>query len=212
MRDDASIRSRGARRAPSAADEQRVDAVLAALAPENATSAQVPEAVLAAFAAQAGQDRRGRSGSRRRAPRVGRAAPIKAAVVVLALSSGTMAAAVADVLPAPAQRAAHSLFGSWGVPAPHSHGSGSDSPSSPTPGASVTGSPGGGSARASSAGPEATSSAGGSCTGTNTHGADAAHCAASAAAGDAASPAGSAHASRGAGHGHTPTPHGSASH
>jgi hypothetical protein len=43
---------------------------------------------------------------------------VKTAAVVLVLSGGTVAAAAGDALPGPAQRAAHELFGSWGVPAP----------------------------------------------------------------------------------------------
>lgn len=49
---------------------------------------------------------------------MGRALAVKSAMLVLALSGGTMAAAAADALPGPAQRAAYNLFGSWGVPAP----------------------------------------------------------------------------------------------
>jgi hypothetical protein len=59
------------------------------------------------------------------------------------ISSGTAAAAAADVLPSPAQRAVHSLFGTWGVPAPRSsHGAKTVPPSTPAVGTAATDMPG----------------------------------------------------------------------
>ena len=191
--------------------ENRVAAVLAALAPQDATDAAVPEAVLAAFAVHAdpdeeraaAPDRGRRSGARPR--HVGRAAAVKAGVVVLAISSGTAAAAAADILPAPAQRAAHSLFGSWGVPAPRaSQGPGTVSPSAPAAGTPMTGAPGAGAAQSSAAHPGATPSTGRDCSAANTHAANP-HCT------DTAT-AGAGHATKNAGNGHTASPHSSAAH
>jgi hypothetical protein len=160
--------------APLGPREQRVAAVLTALAARDGSAAadeadavgrsdgavptevlaevpaEVPAEVLAAFAQQAARDGRTRGGARTRragtrgaacpdrrpgswAWRAARAAAVKAVVVVLAVSSGTVVAAAADILPAPAQRAAHSLFGSWGVPAPDRQGgAGTPSPSAPS--------------------------------------------------------------------------------
>lgn len=216
MRGDSSISSRGARRLleaapPTDAREEQVAAVLTALAPLDATDTAVPEAVLAAFAAHADPDLvRGavpglgrRSGVR--AWHVGRAAAVKAGVVVLAVSSGTVAAAATDSLPAPAQRAAHSLFGSWGVPAPHSSpGAGTVSPSAPAAGTPLASAPGGGAAQSNAAHPGVTPSTGHGCSATNTHAA-AAHCT------EAATP-GSGHATKNAGNGHTASAHSSAAH
>ncbi|HTJ69900.1 MAG TPA: hypothetical protein VL551_20350 [Actinospica sp.] len=186
-------------------------AVLTALAPEDAGGAAVPEAVLAAFADHArnaptrqhAAEDGGRRRSGARTPRVAWAATIKAGVVVLAISSGTIAAAAADILPATAQNAAHSLFGSWGVPAPHTnHPSGTVSPSpsisSPAAGASGT---------ATTARPSATystsmSPSGNACPDASTR----AHCGASAGADSASAAAGATNATKGAEHGHTPTP------
>jgi hypothetical protein len=101
---------------------------------ENTVRNAVPAPVLEAFARQAAEaaaarPRPVRSGSRSgaasgvRSRRVRRALTVKAAVV-LVLSGATVAAAAADALPAPAQRAAHELLGSWGVPAPGVHRAG----------------------------------------------------------------------------------------
>jgi hypothetical protein len=95
-----------------------------ALTPAAADERETPAQLLAAFTRQAEAvpraGRRPRSaahgGARRRYVR--RALTVKTAAVVLVLSGGTMAAAAADALPGPAQRAAYELFGSWGVPAP----------------------------------------------------------------------------------------------
>lgn len=225
MRGDSSIGSRGARRLLKAAPpantrEERVAAVLSALAPQDATDAAVPEAVLAAFAAHTHPDQvreavpgpGKRSGAR--AGRVGRAAAVKAGVVVLAVSSGTVAAAAADVLPAPAQRAAHSLFGSWGVPAPRtSPGAGTVSPSAPAAGTPLTSAPGAGSARSNAARPGAAPSTSRDCSAANTHAAGA-HCTDTATA-TAATPTatpGAGHGTKSAGNGHTASPHSSAAH
>jgi hypothetical protein len=223
VRGDSSIGSRGARRLlkaapPANAREERVAAVLSALAPQDATDAAVPEAVLAAFAAHTHPDQvreavpgpGKRSGAR--AGRVGRAAAVKAGVVVLAVSSGTVAAAAADVLPAPAQRAAHSLFGSWGVPAPRtSPGAGMVSPSAPAAGTPVTSAPDGGSTQSNAAHPGVTPSMGRDCSVANTHAAGV-HCTASATAGTAPAASDTGHATKNAGNGHTASPHSSAAH
>jgi hypothetical protein len=225
VRRDGSISAHGARRlleaAPSADPrEQQVAAVLTALAPQDASGAPVPDAVLAAFADHARSGRssfepdagRGHGCSGARMRRAGRAATIKAGIVVLAISSGTATAAAADILPAPAQRAAHSLFGSWGVPAPHaSHGAGTVSPSAPAVGTRATGTPGTGTgtgtARPSAARPVATPSADGTCPDAGKHGAGA-HCEGSAAAGTAPATApamptaGAGRATKSDGHGH----------
>jgi hypothetical protein len=197
VRHENSISASGARRLlkvapPTDAREQQVAAVLTALAPEDAADAAVPEAVLAAFADHARSRRsreavtsRGRKRSGARMRGAGRAATIKAGLVVLALSSATVAAAAADILPAPAQQAAHSLFGSWGVPAPRaSHGAETDSPSTPTRSAAATRTPGTGTTRASVTNPVATPPAESICSDSNTHGAGV-HCEGSAAAGTA---------------------------
>jgi hypothetical protein len=222
MKHDTSISARGARRLLEAAPpadprERRVAAVLTALAPRDASGAPVPEAVLAAFAdrARSGRSREAAGGSAHgrseaRMRRAGRAATLKAGVVVLAVSSGTVAAAAADILPAPAQRAVHSLFGSWGVPAPHaSHGPGAVSPTAPAIGTSPTVVPGTGSARPGTTRPEATPPAGSTCSNESTHGAQA-RCEGSAAAGTtppasipATPTAGGGRSTKTAGHGHT---------
>jgi hypothetical protein len=112
--------------AARAADE-RLAALLDTLAAEEKDRAdrEVPEDVLAAFARRAepagsrsghGHRSGARAGARSRHTRS--ALAVKTAAVVLALSGGTVAAAAADALPGPAQRAAHQLFGNWGVPAP----------------------------------------------------------------------------------------------
>ena len=93
----------------------------------------VPPPVLEAFARQAGdsaahatspaRSRPVRSGARSAVGSrpIRRTLTVKAAVV-LALSGATVAAAAAaDALPEPAQRAAYELLGSWGVPAPGPH-------------------------------------------------------------------------------------------
>jgi len=227
VRGHSSIGSRGARRLLEAARlaeprEDRVAAVLSALAPQDATDAAVPEAVLAAFAVHAepeqeraaAPDRGQRSGAR--VWRVGWAGAVKAAVVVLAISSGSVAAAAADILPAPAQRAAHSLFGSWGVPAPRtSPGAGTVSPSAPTAGTPLTSAPGAGSARSNAARPGAAPSTGRDCSAANTHAAGA-HCTDTATAtATAATPTatpGAGHGTKSAGNGHTASPHSSTAH
>jgi hypothetical protein len=141
MKQRSTIGRRGARRLlesaePAGPHERRVAEVLAALAPGPETH-PVPEAVLAAFAeaGEAAEERPGRRARRRARARAGRVwgAAVKTTAVVLVLSGGTIAAAAADVLPAPAQRMVHNLFGSWGVPAPHPQpgtGGPSSSPSS----------------------------------------------------------------------------------
>jgi len=184
-----------------------VAGLLAALAPDDAAGAAVPEDVLQAFAQHAPVSGARRSGAR--VLRVSRAAALKAAVAVLALSSGTVAAAAADALPGPAQRAAHSLLGGWGVPAPHTSTRGSV-PSAPaaTPGAGP--STGAGAAQPS-ASPAATASPTASCSGPNTHAARA-HCATTAAQSSASTAPGAEHATQTAGHGHTPDPHSSSTH
>lgn len=129
--------------------ERQVAQVLSALSPgEEQRSA--PDVLLAAFAEGAGRGRdvkadRGRRRSGARARRVGTAAAVKAGALVLVLSGGTIAAAEADVLPTPAQRIAHSLFGSWGLPAPHTPPPASTAPkptsssgASPGPGTSAS--------------------------------------------------------------------------
>lgn len=108
------------------AREQRIADLLDTLAGHRGADPRpVPPELLAAFAWQAEESvsRRGigaggrpRSGARSRG--VHRALTVKTAAVVLVLSGGTMAVAAADDLPAPAQRAAHAILGSWGVPAP----------------------------------------------------------------------------------------------
>ena len=113
----------GAARAPG---EQRLADLLDTLADHRGADAgPVPPELLAAFARRAeesgsrrvvGVGGRLRSGARSRG--VHRALTVKTAAVVLVLSGGTMAVAAADDLPAPAQRAAHAILGSWGVPAP----------------------------------------------------------------------------------------------
>ena len=223
MRGGSSNGSRERRRPSEAslladAHEEQVDAVLTALAPQDATDAVVPEAVFAAFAVHAQPDRaraaapdRGRrSGSG--AWCAGRAAAVKVGVAVLAVSSGTVAAAAAaDILPAPAQRAAHGLFGSWGVPAPHvSPGAGTVSPSAPSAGTPVTGAPGAGPPQPGAARSKVTQPSDGDCPAANTRAAGA-HCGKeAAAAGTAPVTPGAGHATKGAGHGHTASPHGDA--
>jgi hypothetical protein len=106
------------------AGEQRLAEVLGTLADHRAAPPRpVPPELLAAFTRQAEEpasrravDGRARTGARSRG--VHRALTVKTAAVVLVLSGGTMAVAAADDLPAPAQRAAHAILGSWGVPAP----------------------------------------------------------------------------------------------
>lgn len=220
MTRDSSTGSAGTRRTKRAAatedpEERRLAAVLGALAPEDASDAPVPGALLAAFAVHAGPDRARaalpnraqRTGARAR--HVGRAAAVRAAVVVLAVSGGTAAAAAADILPATAQRAAHNLFGSWGVPAPHTApGAGGVSPSAPATGTPATGAPGM-SAQSSAAHPGVTPSTGGDCSAANTHAADA-RCAGAATADPAPATPGAGHATKTPGHGHTASPHGEA--
>ena len=180
--------------------DERLAAVLAALAPDDAADAEVPEDVLRAFAENAPVDSARRSGAR--TVRFGRAAALKVAVVVLAVSSGTVAAAAADALPGPAQRAAHSLLGGWGVPAPHqAH---PFTPSSPAASPSASAGASASSAVAARAvqpsashGVTLSPSASASCTGANAHAASG-HC--------AGRPTATAE------HRHTPSPHGSAAH
>ncbi|HWG27979.1 hypothetical protein [Actinospica sp.] len=218
MRQGPSISSRGARRllrgAPSAdPHEQRVAGVLSALAPDDASGAEVPEVVLRAFARNAPVGGARRSGARML--RVSRTAALKAAVVVLALSSGTVAAAAADVLPGPAQRTAHSLLGGWGVPAPRTAAP-HFAPTSPatTPSASAGASAGAG---AGTAQPSASNTATASptmtasCSGPNTHAARA-HCAPPAVTSSATTSPGPGHPTQTAGHGHTPKPHSGSTH
>jgi hypothetical protein len=122
------------------ADRDRAGRADRDAAAENQTDRDaVPSPVLEAFARQAGdaaasrsragdlaspaRGRRTRSGARAalRSRRIRRALTVKAAVV-LALSGATVAAAAAaDALPEPAQRAAYEWLGSLGVPAPGPH-------------------------------------------------------------------------------------------
>ena len=116
------------------AREQRLARLLDALADQDTPcDAAVPGPLLEAFARRAqavdataaaadrGRGATGapavRSASRLRSRRISRVLTFKAAFV-LAFSGATVAAAAADVLPAPAQSAVHELFGAWGVPAP----------------------------------------------------------------------------------------------
>ncbi len=110
---------------PVGCAEEHTAVLLEALARPEPDSARqpVPAGVLDAFAAQAqhgsatlaaGRNRRNRAGARSSTPQLGLIA--KAAAATLLLSGGAVAAAAADVLPAPAQQAAHSLLGSWGIP------------------------------------------------------------------------------------------------
>jgi hypothetical protein len=178
--------------------DERLAALLAALAPDHAADAEVPEDVLRAFAEHAPVDSARRSGAR--TFRVGRVAALKIAVLVLSVSGGTVAAAAADALPAPAQRAAHSLLGRWGVPAPHeTHPSTPSSPAaSPSASTSASAAVAASAVRPSAShGVTVSSSADASCTGANTHAASG-HCA--------------GRPTATAGHHHTPSPHGSAAH
>lgn len=177
--------------------DERLAAVLAALAPDDAADAEVPEDVLRAFAEHAPVDSARRSGAR--TLRVGRVAALKVAVLVLAVSGGTVAAAAADALPGPAQRAAHSLLGRWGVPAPHEkHPSTPSSSPAVSPSASASAAVAASALRPSAShGATVSSSADASCAGANTHAASG-HCAGRPTATE--------------GHHHTPSPHGSAAH
>jgi hypothetical protein len=182
--------------------DKRLAEVLAALAPDDAADAEVPEDVLRAFAEHAPVERVDPVDSARRSGArtlgIGRAAAVKIAVVVLAVSSGTVAAAAADVLPGPAQRAAHSLLGRWGVPAPHETHRSTPSAPAPSPSARVSASA---ASRAAQPGSShvvtVSSSSSASCTGANTHAASE-HCAGR----PTVTP----------GHRHTPSPHSSATH
>lgn len=189
--------------------------MLNALTPDDATGAAVPEELLRAFAQHApaenvtdGARHRGsrRTGTRTR--RVGLSAALKAAVAVLVISSGTVAAAAADVLPGPAQRAAHSLLGGFGVPAPHQTPQTHESPA-PTPSYTLVATTNAAQPDASHS-PHALPSTDSKCSGPNSHAASA-HCGASASA-----PAdnGNGHPTQTASHGHdpNPTPHGSSAH
>jgi hypothetical protein len=177
--------------------DERLAAVLAALGPDDAADIEVPEDVLLAFAENAPVDSARRSGAR--IVRVGRAAALKVAVVVLAVSSGTVAAAAADALPGPAQRAAHSLLGRWGAPAPHeTHPSTPSTPAaSPSASASASSAVAVSTVQPSASHARTTPPPAASCTGANTH-AVSGYC--------AGRPTASA------GHRHTPSPHGSAAH
>ena len=128
-----SISRRGARRlltgaTPAGGAEERLAAVLDVLArpvPDLEERA-VPAQVLTAFASQAGHGPRtgagrslgGRAGARSR--RLRGAFVLKVVAVAVVFLGGAVAAAAADALPAPAQRVAHVLLGSVGVPAPSS--------------------------------------------------------------------------------------------
>lgn len=89
---------------------------------DDAAQGAVHEAIRPVRSGARGRRRGGRvSVGRVSLPRsrsLGRALAVKSAVVALALSGGTVAAAAADALPGPAQRAVHDLFSSWGVPGP----------------------------------------------------------------------------------------------
>lgn len=128
-----SISRRGARRlltgaTPAGGAEERLAAVLDVLARPvpDLEERPVPAQVLTAFAGQAGHGPRtgagrspeGRAGARSR--RLRGAFVLKAAAVAVVFLGGAVAAAAADALPAPAQRVAHVLLGSFGVPAPSS--------------------------------------------------------------------------------------------
>jgi hypothetical protein len=192
---------RGARRLldgdPAArAADPRLAALLDALASVEADGEtdggdrEVPVDVLTAFARHAeaagprpGHGRRSGARVRARSRQTRSALTVKTAAVVLALSGGTMAAAAADALPAPAQRAAHHLFGHWGVPAPSAppHGvpdlprpslssvlpGGSPTSKTPSAPAAATAPGAGGSA---SVGGKGTASPGTSACATHTHG------------------------------------------
>lgn len=203
------IGARGARRLlqtdePVGPHERRAAQVLAALAVGEEERA-APDALVAAFAHGVGEDvRRVRRRAGARVFRVGVSAAVKAGAVVLVLSGGTIAAAAADILPGSAQQIAHSLFGSWGVPAPHTPPATSPSPQ-PRP-SSRASAP---SLSLSSTG-HATASTGPGCS-------DRAHaengrCTEAASAPAAAASPGAARASAGAGNAHAPTPRKSAAH
>ncbi|HEX4792092.1 MAG TPA: hypothetical protein VH372_26735 [Actinospica sp.] len=111
------------------AGEAKLAALIDALEPDEPSDGdarEVPAELLAAFARQAEGAPRAQHGARSRSGARGGPRPlhprgvltVKTAAVVLVLSGGTVAAATADALPGPAQRAAYELFGSWGVPAP----------------------------------------------------------------------------------------------
>lgn len=186
--------------------QEKLEAVLAALAPDDTTDVAVPEDVLRAFAQYASADEPRSAGAR--ALRIGRAAALKVAVAVLVLSSGTVAAAAADVLPGPAQRAAHSLFGDWGVPAPRKaqphktlpHKTLPSTPSAPAA------SPSAASPRAAS--PSASPSASPRCPNVNAHAANG-HCEAEE---SSAASTDSDRATRSPQHGHTRAAHGGSAH
>lgn len=155
----------------------------------------------------------------------GRSAALKAAVAILAVSCGTVGAAEADVLPAAAQRAAHSLLGSFGVPAPHTAAVTPKVSTTPTPAASfaptsaVDAAP---PTASQSASTSASASASPSCSAPNTHAATAAdHCTTSATASTSTSTsadssstatATSTHTNHASTHTHTASPHNTAAH
>ncbi|HWG23377.1 hypothetical protein [Actinospica sp.] len=209
------ISVRGSRRllhaaGPAGPHEQAVAQLLAALAPGDEERA-APATLVAAFAhsADRGVRRRRRAG----APvwRVGIAAAIKAGAVVLVLSGGTIAAAAADILPGPAQHIAHSLFGSWGVPAPHTPPATSPipHPAASSPAASAAPSLSPSAAELTGKAGSVAASTGARCSVARTHApSDPCAAATDAASGDPASQ-GAAHASAGADNAHSPSPRGS---
>lgn len=216
MRQRSKISARAAERLVRGADpvgeqERAVAGVLAALGAEPEPR-EAPDELVAAFARAQSADHRldARAGRRSgaRTGRIGRAAVAKAAVVLALVSGATFIAAAADALPDPAQQVVHSLFGSWGVPAPHGTVSSTPSPSpgGAGPGASPDATPTDTGRPAKS---PASPSSGPDCAATRGHEVDA-RCSAASGTGASSSPAGrtaQAHPSPGSGNGRGPSAH-----